>query len=63
MNEYDVKRLALVLSVQAEIEGLKAANILSAQNNEAPEYGIGVFIEMSSRLISLAKCPNEHLHL
>lgn len=26
MNEYDVKRLALVLSVQAEIEGMKAAN-------------------------------------
>lgn len=26
MNDYTVKRLALVLSVQAEIEGMKAAN-------------------------------------
>jgi len=26
MNEYDVKRLALVLAVQAEIEGGKAEN-------------------------------------
>jgi len=27
MNEYDVKRLALVLAVQAEIEGGKAENM------------------------------------
>lgn len=26
MNEYDLKRLALILAVQAEIEGMKAAN-------------------------------------
>jgi hypothetical protein len=26
MNEFDVKRLALILAVQAEIEGMKALN-------------------------------------
>ena len=28
MNEYDVKRLALILALQAEIEGIKLANNL-----------------------------------
>ncbi|NOR68144.1 MAG: hypothetical protein GQ532_00335, partial [Methylomarinum sp.] len=27
MNEYDIKRLALVLAIQAEIEGMKIENM------------------------------------
>ena len=29
MNEYDIKRLALVLAIQAEIEGMKAEGTYS----------------------------------
>lgn len=29
MNEYDVKRLALVLAIQAEIEGMEFDNLLT----------------------------------
>ena len=39
MNEYDVKRLALVLAIQAEIEGMKTAvnfvnNVNLSHNNQ-----------------------------
>ena len=34
MTQYDVKRLALVLAVQAEIEGMKSENILREQNEQ-----------------------------
>ena len=30
MEHYDVKRLALVLSIQAEIEGMKVRNLVDA---------------------------------
>jgi hypothetical protein len=34
MNNYDVNRLALVLSIQAEIEGMKAHNMWCVINND-----------------------------
>lgn len=61
MNEYDVKRLALVLAVQAEIEGMKAENILREQNNESPAYGLKQFLELANRLNDLAYAHNEQL--
>lgn len=61
MNEYDVKRLALVLSVQAEIEGMKAENMLRQQNDEAPAYGSKAFGELANRLGNLAYAHNEQL--
>lgn len=61
MNEYDVRRLALVLSIQAEMEGMKAENMLRDQNNESPAYGADQFNEISHRLTSLAYAHNEQL--
>lgn len=61
MTEYDVRRLALVLSVQAEIEGMKAENMLREQNNESPAYGNSQFSEVSNRLTNLAHAHDEQL--
>lgn len=61
MNEYDVRRLALVLSIQAEIEGMKSENILREQNNESPMYGAIKFNELSARLSGIAYSHNEQL--
>jgi len=54
MTEYDVKRLALVLAVQAEIEGMKAANLIRKHRNEPPSYNEGDFQIKASRLEDLA---------
>lgn len=61
MNEYDVKRLAQVLSIQAEIEGMKIANIIRADRGESPEYNEGHFQEMAHKLSNLAYSHNEQL--
>ncbi len=58
MNHYDAKRLALVLSMQAEIEGMKAAN---AQHPENQPYTKEQFDEKEFRLESLAYCHDEQL--
>lgn len=61
MNEYDIKRLALILSVQAEIEGMKIANIEREQRDESPAYNNGHFQEQSKLLSDLAYKYNEQL--
>lgn len=61
MNNYDVKRLALVLAVQAEIEGMKAENEVRKQNNEAPSYGDGEFFEKALELTNLAHAHDDQL--
>jgi len=61
MEEYTVKRLALVLSVQAEIEGMKSENALRALNDESPAYGEKQFNECSARLTNLAYVHGEQL--
>ncbi len=61
MNEYDVKRLALVLAVQAEIEGMKAENMLRDQNNESPAYGAKQFNEQAEQLRNIAYMHNEQI--
>ena len=58
MNQYDVKRLALVLAIQAEIEGMKAAN---AQHSDNQPYTKEHFDEKAFRLESLAYCQDEQL--
>lgn len=58
MEHYDVKRLALVLSVQAEIEGMKAAN---NQSPESQPYHEGHYQEKAEKLSKLAYAHNEQL--
>lgn len=61
MNEYDVKRLALVLALQAEIEGMKTENIARINQNYAIAYDEAAFQEMAERLRNVAYCHNEQL--
>jgi hypothetical protein len=58
MNEYDVKRLALILAVQAEVEGMKAIN---AQRVFDQEYTMEDFQKKAEELRNLAYCHNEQL--
>lgn len=58
MNEYDVKRLALVLAIQAEIEGMKAEN---SQYESSQPHPISKFNEKAEELRNLAYTHNEQL--
>jgi hypothetical protein len=61
MNEYDVRRLALILAVQAEIEGMKADNKQREYNGNAMAYDETSFSEKAEELRNLAACHNEQL--
>lgn len=58
MNEFDVRRLALILAVQAEIEGMKAAN---SQYPDNQPYQESAFLEKSNKLSDLAFAHNQQL--
>jgi len=59
MNEYDIKRLALILSVQAEIEGMKAENAFREVYQHEPTYNEGHFQEKAQKLSDLAYKHND----
>ena len=61
MNEYDVKRLALVLAVQAEIEGMKAENQYRKVYDHEPTYNNDDFRTKALELNELAHKHNEQL--
>jgi hypothetical protein len=61
MNEHDIKRLALILSVQAEIEGMKAENLQREDLMQSLAYNEGDFQEKAENLRILAYCHNEQL--
>lgn len=61
MNEYDVRRLALVLAIQAEIEGMKAENQQRLFLNESIAYDETRFVQMAEKLRNLAYSHNEQL--
>lgn len=61
MTHYDVKRLALVLSIQAEIEGMKSENLLREQNQESPAYNGADFSEKAFELENLANAHDEQI--
>ena len=61
MNEYDIKRLALVLAVQAEIEGMKAHNKRLQMTGISPNYGQADFDVKAEELRVLASKHNEQL--
>jgi uncharacterized membrane protein YecN with MAPEG domain len=61
MNEYDVKRLALVLALQAELEGMKAANAIRERMDYALAYDEGAFQEVAVELRNLANLHNDQL--
>ena len=57
MNEYDVKRLALVLSIQAEIEAMKAHNA----TDNFQKYSELEFWSRAEQLNDLGNKHNEQL--
>lgn len=61
MNAYEVKRLALVLAVQAEIEGYKASNSDRIQMGHSVAHPEEDFIDKATELRELAYKHNEQL--
>ena len=61
MNEYDVKRLALILAVQAEIEGMKAYNKQRDITNGSFIYNQQNFDAKAEELNNLAHTHNLQL--
>lgn len=58
---YNVKRLALILALQAEIEGMKAENMQREQLNHSMAYNDNDFQAKAEELRSLAYAHNEQL--
>jgi hypothetical protein len=63
MNEYDVKRLALILAIQSEIEAMKVRNDLSILNQCPPYYSSDHFDGKATELRELAKLSNSEITL
>lgn len=61
MNEFDVKRLALVLAIQAEIEGMKVANKERDMPAEASVYNENDFLEKAEEFRIISSKHNEQL--
>ena len=65
MNDYTVKRLALILAIQAEIEGAKLDNEEQIHNKIAFSIGLNYppqwFEEKADELRRLAYAHNEQL--
>ena len=61
MDNYDVKRFALVLAVQADIEGMKAKNKERQRECGDNAWGEENFDQKAEELRNLAYCHNEQL--
>lgn len=61
MDTYDVKRLALILAVQAEIEGMKAENQERKGNGFSIAYDEVNFSDKAMELRNLANANNDQL--
>ncbi len=61
MTHYDVRRLALVFAVQAEIEGMKALNMERDAQNLALTYTEENFLQEAENLRMLASAHDEQL--
>ena len=61
MNQYDVKRLALVLAVQAELEALKIENLRRETGGMSEAYGEIEFWNRAEDLRELASKHDEQL--
>jgi hypothetical protein len=63
MNDYTVKRLALILAIQAEIEGMKAENMQREQQGYSMAWTESDFFEKAEELRQLAYKHDEQLYI
>mgnify|MGYP000223141834 CR=1 FL=1 len=61
MDHYDIKRLALLAALQAEVDGMKAENENRKQKGESMAYGDADFMYLASQITALAYKHNEQL--
>jgi len=61
MNEYDVRRLALVFAIQSEIEGMKADNKQRESCCESMAYVDSDFREKAEELRGIAYAHDQQL--
>jgi len=61
MTSSDIKRYALILAEQAEIEGMKAENTMREQNNSSLAYTGSQFSDKADNLRNLAYTPDDEL--
>jgi len=61
MNEYDIRRLAIILALQAEIEAMKAENKIREMDGHSLSYNENHFREISVKFHNLAYSHNEQL--
>jgi hypothetical protein len=61
MNDYTVKRLALVLAIQAEIEGMKAENMKREYHGNSVAWTEVDFFRRANALRNLAYVNDEQL--
>ncbi len=50
MESIDVKRLGLILAIQAEIEGMKADNLMRKLNNDSLAYSERDFAQKADEI-------------
>jgi len=61
MTNYDVKRLALVLAIQSEIDGMKADNTIREQNGLVIVWDSCSFDNKANELRHIAAIHDEQL--
>ena len=61
MNEYDIKRLALILAVQTEVEAMKTENLYWNNMKKPLTYFQKDFKKKAEELRELANKHNEQL--
>ena len=59
MELYDIRKLALIFAVQAEIEGMKAFNLIRDPNGIGLPYDENAFFVKAEELRNLAYKCNE----
>lgn len=61
MNKFDIKRFGLILSIQAEIDGMKAANECRAANGREPIYDEYYFDKRAEEIREIINKKDEEL--
>lgn len=61
MEYMDVRRLGLILAIQAEIEAMKAENEIRKYNSEVIVYGLQEFQAKAEELRNFSYCDDTQL--